>query len=64
MKAMVVSAREACEILRVSRSKLYEMIKAEVVSGFKVGADWRVRVDSIERCVGTLPDDFLKELAK
>lgn len=58
---VVLTVREAATILRIRRSKVYELIKTGLIEGFKVGADWRIKRDSLERLVGPIPDDFFGE---
>jgi excisionase family DNA binding protein len=55
---VVFTVREAATVLRIRRSKVYELIKTGLIEGFKVGADWRIKRESLERLVGPIPDDF------
>lgn len=57
-KPLLLTIREVAQLLRVYRPKVYELVKAGTVEGFKVGSDWRVTVASVERLIGTIPDDF------
>lgn len=54
----LLTVREVAMLLRVQRPKVYELIKDGAIEGFKVGADWRVRRDSVENLIGTIPEDF------
>ena len=45
-------------VLRIHRPKVYDLIKAGTVEGFKLGSDWRVRRSSIEKLIGPIPDHF------
>ncbi len=58
---LLLTVREASELLRIHRPKVYELIKAGEISGFKVGADWRIRRDSVEKLTGPIPEGFFEE---
>lgn len=58
---MLLTVREVTRLLRVQRPKVYELIKSQLIDGFKVGADWRIRRDSVEKLIGTIPDDFFEQ---
>ncbi len=55
---ILLTVREVSMLLRVQRPKVYELIKEGVIDGFKVGADWRIRRDSIENLIGAIPLNF------
>ena len=55
---LLLTVREVSLLLRVQRPKVYELIKDGAVDGFKVGADWRIRRDSVENLIGPIPEDF------
>ncbi|MCB0353934.1 MAG: helix-turn-helix domain-containing protein [Bdellovibrionales bacterium] len=55
---LLLTVKEAAEILRIHRPKVYELIKAGELQGFKLGADWRIRRESVEKLTGPIPDDF------
>ncbi len=55
---LLLTVREVSTLLRVQRPKVYELIKDGAIDGFKVGADWRIRKDSVENLIGAIPDDF------
>jgi excisionase family DNA binding protein len=57
-KHILLTVREVSTLLRVQRPKVYELIKDGVISGFKVGADWRIRRDSVENLIGEIPQGF------
>jgi len=57
---VVLTVREVASLLRIHRPKVYELIKDGTVEAFKIGADWRVRRDSIERLIGKIPEDFFQ----
>jgi excisionase family DNA binding protein len=58
---VLLTVREVSILLRVQRPKVYELIRDGAVEGFKVGADWRVRRDSIETLIGAIPAEFFKK---
>ena len=62
-KPMLLTVVEVCEILRIKRAKVYVLIEARVLEGVKIGADWRVRLESVEKLVGTLPQEYFKVAA-
>ena len=53
-----MTVREVSQLLRVQRPKVYELIRDGAIDGFKVGADWRIRRDSVEKLIGAIPMDF------
>ncbi len=55
---LLLTVREVSTLLRVQRPKVYELIKDGAIDGFKVGADWRIRRDSVENLIGAIPEDF------
>lgn len=55
---LLLTVREVSQLLRVQRPKVYELIKDGAIDGFKVGADWRIRKDSVENLIGPIPEDF------
>jgi excisionase family DNA binding protein len=57
-KPLLLTVREVTTLLRVQRPKVYELIKDGAIDGFKVGADWRIRTDSVEKLIGAIPMDF------
>lgn len=61
---VLLTVREVSRLLRVQRPKVYELIKDGAIDGFKVGADWRIRRDSVEALIGPLPQDFFDRSAK
>ncbi len=60
---LLLTVREVSDLLRVQRPKVYELIKDGAIDGFKVGADWRIRKDSVEALIGAIPEDFFEERA-
>jgi excisionase family DNA binding protein len=57
---LLLTVREVTQLLRVQRPKVYELIKDGAIDGFKVGADWRIRRDSVENLIGQIPEDFFE----
>lgn len=57
---ILLTVREVSMLLRVQRPKVYELIKDGAIEGFKVGADWRIRRDSVENLIGAIPEDFFE----
>lgn len=57
---LLLTVREVSALLRVQRPKVYDLIKDGAIDGFKVGADWRVRRDSVEKLIGAIPEDFFE----
>jgi len=61
-KPILLTVREVTTLLRVQRPKIYDLIRDGVLDGFKVGADWRIRTDSLEQLIGPVPSDFFDGL--
>ena len=59
---ILLTVREVSLVLRVQRPKVYELIKDGAIDGFKVGADWRIRRDSVENLIGPIPEEFFHGL--
>lgn len=57
---LLLTVREVSTLLRVQRPKVYELIKDGAIDGFKVGADWRIRRDSVEALIGPIPEAFFE----
>ncbi len=57
---ILLTVREVSRLLRIQRPKVYELIRNGALDGFKVGADWRVRRDSVENLIGPIPLVFFK----
>lgn len=60
---MLLTVREVSALLRVQRPKVYELIKNGAIDGFKVGADWRIRRDSVENLIGPISEDCFERSA-
>ena len=59
-KPVLLTVKEVSEILRIHRPKVYDLIRGGYIAGIKLGADWRVKRESIEALVGTIPEEFFK----
>ncbi|MCB0340423.1 MAG: helix-turn-helix domain-containing protein [Bdellovibrionales bacterium] len=55
---LVLTVREVAKLLRIHRPKVYELIKEGAIEGFKLGADWRIKRESVEKLIGPIPADF------
>lgn len=49
LQSKVMTAREVARYLKVYRSTVYRLIKHYSLPGFKLGSDWRFKIESIER---------------
>ena len=61
---LILTVQEVTRLLRVQRPKVYELIKSNIIQGFKVGADWRIKRDSVEKLVGPIPESFFNKSKK
>ena len=59
---LLLTVKEAANLLRIHRPKVYELIKSGEIEGFKIGADWRIRRDSVERLTGPIPEGFFSNI--
>ena len=55
---LLLTVKEVCSILRVQRPKVYELIQEGSLDGFKVGTDWRIKRESLEKLTGPIPARF------
>lgn len=55
---LLLTVQETSQVLRIHRPKVYDLIRGGIISGFKVGSDWRIKRDSVERLVGPIPGEF------
>jgi excisionase family DNA binding protein len=55
---LLLNVAEVSEILRISRAKVYLLLQEGTLHGFKLGADWRIKRESLEQLAGPIPDDF------
>jgi excisionase family DNA binding protein len=57
-KPLLLTVREVTELLRIRRPKVYDLIHEGIIHGFKLGSDWRIKRESVERLIGEIPDSF------
>ena len=57
----VLTVKEVAQLLRIHRPKVYELIRENALDGFKLGADWRIKRESVERLIGEIPDEFFTD---
>ncbi|MBX7139014.1 MAG: helix-turn-helix domain-containing protein [Oligoflexia bacterium] len=57
---LLLTVREAAQLLRIHRPKVYDLIKDGTIEGFKLGSDWRIKRLSVEKLIGPIPLDFFK----
>ncbi|RME57342.1 MAG: DNA-binding protein [Candidatus Dadabacteria bacterium] len=62
-KPPLLTTKEVSELLRIQRAKVYDLVKQGVLDGFKIGADWRIKSDSVEKLIGPLPTDYFQPLS-
>lgn len=55
---LLLTVKEVAKLLRIHRPKVYDLIKAGTIEGFKLGSDWRVKRESVEKLIGEIPEDF------
>jgi excisionase family DNA binding protein len=55
---LLLTVKEVTQLLRVHRPKVYDLLRDGTIEGFKLGADWRIKRESIERLVGPIPPGF------
>lgn len=58
---LLLTVREVSELLRIRRQKVYLLIELGCLTGFKIGNDWRVRKESVEKLMGPIPGQFFEE---
>lgn len=61
---ILLTVREVSQILRIHRPKVYDLIKSGEIEGFKIGADWRIKRQSIERYVGEITHEMLRDILR
>lgn len=57
-RPILMTVREVSGILRIQRAKVYILIENGTLQAFKVGSDWRVRTDSVEKLSGGFPEEY------
>ena len=60
---LLLTVREVAQLLRVHRPKVYDLVRDGTIEGFKLGADWRVKRESVEKLIGPIPDSFFGKVA-
>lgn len=55
---LLLTVRETSKVLRIHRPKVYDLIRDGTIQGFKLGSDWRIKRESVEKLVGPIPSDF------
>ena len=55
---LLLTVKEVAKLLRIHRPKVYDLIKAGTIEGFKLGSAWRVKRESVEKLIGAIPEDF------
>ena len=44
----LMTVREVCDYLRVSRATIYRLLKENQIPAFRVGSDWRFCIEAID----------------
>lgn len=60
-RPLLLTVREVSQLLRIHRPKVYDLIRANTIEGFKLGSDWRIKIESVERLIGRIPDEFFEK---
>jgi len=63
-RPLLLTVKEVSELLRIHRPKVYVLLKEGIIEGFKLGSDWRIKRDSVERMIGKIPDDYFEKSRK
>lgn len=58
---LLLTVREVSKLLRIHRPKVYDLLRAGTIEGFKLGSDWRIKRESVEKLVGPIPESFFGE---
>ena len=58
---LLLTVREVSKLLRIHRPKVYDLIKDGTIEGFKLGSDWRIKRESVEKLIGPIPTNFFGE---
>lgn len=61
---LLLTVKEVSQLLRIHRPKVYDLIREGMIEGFKVGSDWRVKKESVEKIIGKIPEDFFDKKKK
>lgn len=57
---LLLTVKEVSQLLRIHRPKVYDLIKDGTIEGFKLGSDWRIKRESVEKFIGPIPDGMLQ----
>ena len=63
-RPLLLTVKEVSELLRIHRPKVYVLLKEGIIEGFKLGSDWRIKRDSVERMIGRIPDEYFEKSRK
>lgn len=55
---VLLTVKEVSTLLRIHRPKVYDLIRDGTIEGFKLGSDWRIKRESIEKLIGPIPESF------
>lgn len=55
---LLLTVKEVSTLLRIHRPKVYDLIREGTIEGFKIGSDWRIKKESVEKLIGPIPCDF------
>jgi excisionase family DNA binding protein len=47
--SQLMTVREVCAYLRVSRATMYRLLKGKQIPAFRLGSDWRFSIEQIDR---------------
>jgi excisionase family DNA binding protein len=53
--SQVLNTREVSEMLKIHTTTLYRMVRKGKIPSFRVGVEWRFRLDEIERWMNEKP---------
>lgn len=57
---LLLTVKEVSQLLRIHRPKVYDLIRDNTIEGFKLGSDWRIKRESVEKLIGPIPESFFK----
>jgi len=46
---LLLTTAEAAKALQIPRPKIYDLIREQLITGYKIGSDWRIERASVER---------------
>lgn len=60
-KPLVLTVTECAYLLKEPRTRIYELLKAGILVGVKIGVSWRVRTSSVEEMLkAPIPKEFFE----